>query len=249
MSLQPSYDAISREYQESKQLPFRIHVELHTLLRLLGDVEGLSVLDLACGEGIYSRQLRRAGATRVVGVDLSPEMIALAQKEEEQEPLGCEFLIGDASELGKVGSFDLVIGSYLLNYASSPEMIQRFAETIRINLKRGGRFVGINDNPGQDPSRYALCEPYGFTKSTPANRSEGDPITYTFRKIDGGTFAFDNFYLHPVTIRNAFLEKDFSRFEWEGPWLAPGSEAGFPPDYWNDFLLDPPIIGVQAWRD
>jgi toxoflavin synthase len=41
-----------------------------------------SVLDLACGEGFYTRLLRQTGAGRVVGVDLSAGMIALARQEE-----------------------------------------------------------------------------------------------------------------------------------------------------------------------
>jgi 2-polyprenyl-3-methyl-5-hydroxy-6-metoxy-1,4-benzoquinol methylase len=90
MSSASSYDAIAREYKESKQLPFRIHVEAYTLLKLLGDVRGLAVLDLACGEGIYSRLLRRAGVQRVVGVDLSSAMIDLAREQERRDPLGCE---------------------------------------------------------------------------------------------------------------------------------------------------------------
>ena len=51
---------------------------------MLGSVAGLGVLDLACGEGFYTRQIARDGATRVVGVDISPEMIALAEELEKR---------------------------------------------------------------------------------------------------------------------------------------------------------------------
>ena len=37
------------------------------------------MLDLACGEGIYARQFKRAGAASVMGVDVSREMIALTE--------------------------------------------------------------------------------------------------------------------------------------------------------------------------
>jgi SAM-dependent methyltransferase len=243
-----SYDAIAREYQQSKQLPFRIHVEAYTLTKLLGDVRSLSVLDLACGEGIYSRVLRRAGAARVVGVDLSSAMIALARAEEERAPLGCEYMVGDAAQFEPPGTFDVVLGSYLLNYAESPQTLRRFASTIFASLKPGGRFVGINDNPAQDPSRYASCEPYGFKKTSSPGRAEGDAITYSFRSADGGTFQFDNYYLHPATIAGVFSDVGFSRFAWEGPWLAPGAETGFAAGYWTEFLADPPVIGVVAER-
>lgn len=243
-----SYDAIARQYQESKQLPFRTHIEAYTLIQLLGDVQGLSVLDLGCGEGSYSRMLRRAGASRVVGVDLSSAMIELARAEEQWEPLGCDYLVGDAGELGTIGSFDLVLGAYLLNYADSAESLGRFATTIFANLRPGGRLAGINDNPAQDMATYPQCGRYGFTKSTASNRREGDPITYAIETGDGRTFRFDNYYLRPDTIEKVFAETGFKRFSWEGPWLAPGSEEGFEPGYWDAFLANPPIIGFSAER-
>ena len=51
-------------------------------MELIGDVAGKSVVDLACGEGFYTRRIRQAGAKRVLGVDLSEGMIELARKQE-----------------------------------------------------------------------------------------------------------------------------------------------------------------------
>ena len=53
-------DRIAEEYRDSKQLSFREYLERHTLLQLLGEVRGKTVLDMACGEGFYTRLLRRA---------------------------------------------------------------------------------------------------------------------------------------------------------------------------------------------
>src|SRR5215467_14518483 len=100
------YDAIAQEYRDSKQLPFRSYVEEYTLFGLLGSLAGLAVLDLACGEGIYARKLKKIGAARVVGVDLSPAMVKLAEQTERQNPLGIEYRVGDARKLGDIGKFD-----------------------------------------------------------------------------------------------------------------------------------------------
>jgi predicted RNA methylase len=59
-----------------------------SFLGLVGDVSGKSVLDLACGTGFYSREFRRRGATDVLGVDISVEMIAAALGSEQRDPLG-----------------------------------------------------------------------------------------------------------------------------------------------------------------
>ena len=47
-------------------------------LALLGDVTGMRLLDLACGQGRVSRELARRGA-RVVGIDLSSALLEEAR--------------------------------------------------------------------------------------------------------------------------------------------------------------------------
>ncbi len=49
---------------------------------------GKSILDLACGEGLYRRKMKHKGDVRIVGVDISPRMIELARRKEVTEPLG-----------------------------------------------------------------------------------------------------------------------------------------------------------------
>ena len=67
--------------------------------------------DLACGTGYYAKELRRRGAARVVGVDLSEAMIRATNAQEEKEPLGVEYVCADAGALERLGDFDIVTGS------------------------------------------------------------------------------------------------------------------------------------------
>ena len=246
MAHEPAYDQIAQQYKDSKTLPFRTFVEAHTLFRLLGDLDGLKVLDLACGEGIYTRALRRHGAAVAVGVDLSGAMIALAEAEEARAPLGCRYGLGDAAAVGHLDDFDVVVGAYLLNYARTPEQLLAFCRAIYVNLKPGGRFVGFNDNVANDPARYGHYVKYGFVKASPPHRVEGDPVTYTLINPDGTTFHFDNYYLSPATYEAAFREAGFRSFAWQGPWLDEACRPDFPAGYWDDFFADPPMIGMEA---
>ena len=80
------------------------------LLRACGEVKGVRVLDLGCGEGYFARELARAGA-QVVGIDLSDEQLAHAQSEEASAPLGIEYRQMNAAEIADEfppASFDLV---------------------------------------------------------------------------------------------------------------------------------------------
>lgn len=67
-----------------------------TLLELLPDLQGLRVLDLACGQGRLSRELARRGA-RVVGLDISTELLDKASSVKNAEPLGISYVQADAT--------------------------------------------------------------------------------------------------------------------------------------------------------
>ena len=74
------YNPIAEQYKRAKLQPWRSHIEAYTLFALVGDPAGQTVVDLACGEGYYTRLLRQRGASRVIGVDRSPGMIRLAHR-------------------------------------------------------------------------------------------------------------------------------------------------------------------------
>jgi SAM-dependent methyltransferase len=71
------YEVIADAYRESKRLPIKQYREAFTFFQVLGSLRDLTVLDVACGDGYYTRALKRQGATRVMGVDRSPTGIML----------------------------------------------------------------------------------------------------------------------------------------------------------------------------
>src|SRR5262249_12815031 len=66
------------------------------LLRLIGDVTGLQLLDLACGHGRLARELARRGG-RVVGVDISEALLAKARAREAASPLQICYVDADVA--------------------------------------------------------------------------------------------------------------------------------------------------------
>ncbi|MCY3842002.1 MAG: class I SAM-dependent methyltransferase [Acidobacteria bacterium] len=240
------YDAIADLYQESKRLPFRTAIERYTLFEALGDIRGMTVLDLACGAGHYTRLLKQAGAREVTGVDESPEMIRLARREEEREPLGCAYLCRDVADLEPpAGAADRVAAMYLLHYARSREKLVRFCRVCHAALRPGGRFVGFNDNVLSPPRGTVSYRKYGLERTGPADPHEGAPIRYRITNEDGAQFEFNNYFLKPQAYDEAFDEVGFRDFRWLGVSLEPG-ERGNP--FWDDFLRDPPVIAFSATK-
>lgn len=241
-----TYNTIAEEYKESKNLAYRHFLEEHSLFSLAGELRGKKVLDLACGEGFYSRKLMERGADSVFAVDLSEEMIHLAKEEECKNPLGIKYLASDVSQMGVVGSFDMVFAAYLLNYAQSEEQLHNFCQTIYSNLEVGGSFISINDNPAQSLESYHLCKKYGFNKTSPEIRKEGSPITYTMYLPDGSVFSFDNFYLSPQTYERVFKDCGFQSFSWHPIEVSPQGLVEYESGFWNELVKHQPFVCLKA---
>lgn len=164
MTGEQRYDSIAEQYRESKWLLFRHFVERYTIMEILGDLRNRTVVDLACGEGVYARQFKRDGAAAVTGVDISAGMIALAA-EERNEPLGCRYVRSDAAAFTPEEPADVVTAIYLLNYARTPEELDGLCRGCYRALRPGGRLVGFNDNVRRPPLPGESLAKYGFERT------------------------------------------------------------------------------------
>lgn len=237
------YDKISAEYKKSKQQPWRLHIELFTMFELLGDLAGKSVLDLACGEGFFTRTLKYRGADRVVGVDISEKMIELGRKQENELPLGINYIHQDVKHLQLNENFDLIVAGYLLNYASTKEELLEMCQAIARHLKPGAKFVTVNNNPAQAPEHFGDCKKYGFEKLLSEALHTGTPITWRFF-LETGFFDIVNYQLSIATHEEAFLMAGLTDIKWHQPRLAPQESSR--KDYWQTFFNDPPIIFIEC---
>ena len=240
------YDRIAAHYQESKLLPFRLHIEEYTTFNLLPDLGGRTVVDLACGEGIYTRKLMRRGARRVVGVDISSEMVALGRRAESSEPIGVEYVVADVAALNLPERFDVAFCSYLFNYARSRSELRSLIAAVAGLLRPGGLVVGCNDYPDNPPSHYDRYRPYGFVKRGLPAPFEGSPITYRFFNPDGSSFEIANYFLPTEAYRAEFSAAGFSSFEWVMPSVSPEGQEAYGPHYWAPYLESPPIVSFRA---
>ena len=240
------YDAIAREYQRTKESPLRRHVEAFSFFRMLGNVAGRSVLDLACGEGFYTRLIKKAGATTVTGVDISAEMIALAQASEAADSLGIDYICSDVAELPELGAFDVVSAAYLLHYAPDRNALLAMCRCIASQLKPDGHFVCINENPAQSVDDYAGYTQYGFNKTVQGPRQEGSAISYAMvsgRKM----ICFNAYYYSRETYESALRAAGFRKISWQPLELAPEGIAECGEEYWREYLGNPPAVGLECW--
>jgi arsenite methyltransferase len=106
--------------------------------------KGKSILDVGCGTGKTSSAFAKQRGCRVVGVDLSPRMIAWAKETAQREGVlnQVEFRTADAKQLPfDDATFDAVICESVL--ALVPDKTKALHEFIRV-CKPGG-YVGMNE--------------------------------------------------------------------------------------------------------
>jgi ubiquinone/menaquinone biosynthesis C-methylase UbiE len=239
------YDAIAEQYQRAKRQPWRGHIEAFTFFGMLGDLTGKAAVDLACGEGHYTRMLPSLGAAKVMGVDRSEGMIALARAQESEHPLGIEYLVQDCRDLHLPVEFDLATAAYLLNYARSREALAQMAVGIARCLKPGGRLVTMNSSPHLEFERGATYLKYGFEIRASGELQEGLPYTLVFH-LDDGPVEVENYWLPATAYEEALRSAGFVEVRWHQPRISPIALVGQEPDYWEDFLDHPPVIGIEC---
>jgi len=238
------YNKIAKEYQASKLLPWRIYAEAYTFFNVIGDLQGKDILDLACGEGFYSRQFKLRGAGRVTGVDISREMIALAKASEQENPMGIEYHVKDVLSLDLNYEYDCVCASYLLNYARNASELQGMAHSIFRHLKTGGRFITINSNPDYTAAKDVLRK-YGFTREN-MGTVDGSETIYCLYLPDGKHINITNYNLSREAHEHVFLAAGFSGLNWSEVAISPEGEKEFGEEYWKEILMSQPVTCISA---
>lgn len=240
------YDPIAEDYQRAKQHPWRQHIEAFTLFGLLPDLRGKSVLDIACGEGYYTRKLRDRGAARIIGLDLSPRMIELARAQESEQQLGVEYRVGDGKALSFNGEFDIVFAAYFLNYARDARELQEMCDAISRALKPGGRFITVNANPMLDWDASRSYRQYGFEADIAVPLEEGAPIIWRMFLDDGSTFEIENYHLNAKTHEDAFSTAGFSEVHWRPAKVSPEGQSSFPKGFWDVLIEHPTVAFIEC---
>lgn len=239
--------------------------ELRAMVASLPIREGDRVLEIACGDGVYSRWIaERVGATGgVIGVDILPAYLEVARRGANRETLGCRirFVAADITRLPfPDDTFDLVWCAQSLY--SLPDPVDALRRMTRVVREGGEVAVLENDSfhhvllpwPVEVELAIRRAELLGFVEESdrPRKYYVGRQLCQVFRaaglrECRRRTWATDRQAPLEHRERN-FLEEYLSGLQERArPHLEPAMRAKVErlvaPDS-EDYLLDRPDLSV-----
>lgn len=103
----------AREAWATSEIRWGVWRTPESALHVLPEMRGRDVIELGCGTGYFGAWLKRAGARRVVGVDVTPAQLATAREMNQEFGLGLEFIEANAEDVPLPdASFDIAFSEY-----------------------------------------------------------------------------------------------------------------------------------------
>ena len=210
---------------------------------------------MACGTGIGLREMKKLGATKLVGVDISNEMLEVAKQ--TSPDAGFELHHADCSQpldhLGlQRGSFDLVIGMWLLNYPDSRDQMARMWRNIATYLKPKAKFVGIiqNQDTVHPSSMQGKWKEYGAQETDLRDLLSGDGVRMhvefnTVPKVEFDTFVLKKEILEEEARKAGLVDLRYVRPGEEVKSEVEGKNAA----WWKELLEEYPNQLIIATRE
>ncbi len=104
------------------------------------DPAGKKGIDLGCGSGYFARSFSRLGVA-MSGVDISAEMLSVAEEKTREEGLCITYMQGDLAKFKTFEKYDFACAANdLFNYVPKNRLLPALKNAARL-LKKGGAFV------------------------------------------------------------------------------------------------------------
>ena len=129
----------ARESWAQEEIRWGVFKNPEADIGVLPDVRGRDVVELGCGTGYFGAWLKKRGARRVVGIDITPAQLATASEMNEEFGLGLEFIEANAEDVPLPdASFDVAVSEYGASIWCDP--YRWIPEAARL-LRPGGELI------------------------------------------------------------------------------------------------------------
>ncbi len=200
------------------------------ILKLLGNIKNKRILDLACGNGYFSRLLKKKGAL-VTGIDFSKELIKIAKNKSQ----GINFYVNKADKLINIksNSQDLIVSNMAFHDIKNIKgTIKECARVLKNNgsliasfihfLRSAGKKESNNDDYYIKIKNY-LSERVNKPTNTESVYSKYEwyhrPISYYFKELINNGFVITYFdEISVIHSKGKIIKNDtYKKFKKEIP--------------------------------
>ncbi|MBI2984690.1 MAG: class I SAM-dependent methyltransferase [Candidatus Kerfeldbacteria bacterium] len=219
-----------------------------SFLSMLGRVHGKKVIDLGCGSGYFTRIIAQAEPHKVIGIDLSRELIKIARKLESRTRLGIEYYTQDIIRFETKNQFQIAAAVYLLNYAKNEKVLSRMCKKIYDFLANRGRLVAITMNPGLKPMRHFE---YGRKFTGQHHKPffvDGERLRGDHFDEAGKAFYFYCYYYSSQTYERCLRAAGFKNIRWVPLRISQAGVQKFGSAFWEKHRENSVGIGVTATK-
>ncbi len=155
MSVREVFDRTAKDYDRARRQLVPCFDDFYdTVLKRLpyqAD-DAFSVLDLGAGTGLLSLFIAQTFPhAQLTLVDVSPQMLTIAQERFSAGDQRVQFLTGDFAQLPLTGSYDVVVSALAIHHLPGEEKFQLFKKVYNW-LRPGGVFVNADQIIGPTPA-------------------------------------------------------------------------------------------------
>ena len=219
------YDKIAKHYLERRvdksRFDYNRDIEVPAVIKIIGYVKNKVILDMGCGFGDHSKRLSQNGARKIIGFDISKELVRFAN---EQKIQNCKFEFGDMGNKLKYKSnyFDIVFSGLAIHYIKN--INQSFREVKRV-LKKNGIFVFSTGHPIFDLINQSPEFRIGVKRVGNKRQIDGDYFDESPKVTDLGSIGKIKLYSYTFeTFIKTGLNNGFELIDYMDAKPAPSSK-------------------------
>lgn len=239
MAILNDYNKLSESYQQTAVKPDKQFSTLPTVLKIAGNFENKTILDLGCGSGFFTNEFARKGAKKVIGIDNSVEQINLAKK----NPLeNTEYILADIFK-DNLSTADIVLAPYVVNYATDIDQLVKLFQNIYTSLNKNGKLIIVVDLPeGKDLKKF------GAIKNVLGEKVDGAKIEIQLFNNEKFICLLNAVYFTPSTLENTLQSAGFTDIVWHRPIISEEGIKKFGNEFWKGYIESPELGYLSATK-
>ena len=208
-----------------------------------------TLLDYGCGPGRVANRIARRYDIRIIAVDPSTEMLAIASQRYCHPRITYRQIQDNRLDFLADGSMDAAMSCFVFIVLPSREQLRAIAAEVWRVLRPGGRFVVLDPHPDHLGIRFST----GLLRGEPGVAyADGDPLVARLLLTNGEWLELSDYFWSGSTYHEVLTEVGFTDLQVEAPVLADAYGLADPADL-SDYDYDvertrAPMMLIHGYR-